>query len=111
MTAGVNVSIGASNTRPMVDMDAERARIALMKSLIRLQVAALMVNVWGWIQDCPEDPSLASVCRRVGGGLAVCLALGEDGKSAWAGALAEIGRFEAEGVLDDAPQLLQLLGP
>jgi F-type H+-transporting ATPase subunit epsilon len=25
--------------RPMVDMDAERARIALMKSLIRLQVS------------------------------------------------------------------------
>jgi F-type H+-transporting ATPase subunit epsilon len=27
-------------TRPVVDMDAERARIALMKSLIRLQVAS-----------------------------------------------------------------------
>ncbi|GEM_PF-193080 len=52
---------------------------------------------WGWIQDCPEDPSLASVCKRVSGGFAVCLALGDDDKSAWSTALEEIGRFEHEG--------------
>ncbi|MBI3947627.1 MAG: hypothetical protein HY321_17030 [Armatimonadetes bacterium] len=57
----------------------------------------------GWIQDCPADPSLASLCRRVPGGLAICLALGTDAGAAVAAARAEIERLAAEG----APALLE----
>ena len=54
-------------------------------------------GVCAWVQDCPEDPSLASVCRRVDGGYAVCLALGADGDAALSGATGEIDGFAEAG--------------
>ena len=57
-------------------------------------------GVWGWVQNCPEDPSLASVCKRVEQGYAICLALEPEGEAALAAAQNEIGRFTDRGVAE-----------
>jgi len=59
--------------------------------------AVSRAGITGWIQDCPEDPSLASVCKRFDSGFAVCLALGDDRQAALGSALREIDSLAGEG--------------
>ena len=54
-------------------------------------------DVWGWVQSCPDDPSLASVCTRIERGYAICLALEPDGEAALAAARDETARFAEQG--------------
>jgi alpha-L-fucosidase 2 len=55
-------------------------------------------EIEGWVQDCPDDPSLASVCKRWESGFAVCLALEDDGRTATSSALDEIDRTAEDSI-------------
>lgn len=47
-------------------------------------------DAWGWVQDCPADPSLCALTRRVPGGFVGSVVLGADAQSAQAYASALI---------------------
>ena len=51
----------------------------------------------GWVQECPADDAMAAVCGRVESGLAICLSLGADAKTAISAAESEIVRFATDG--------------
>jgi alpha-L-fucosidase 2 len=54
-------------------------------------------GLWGWIQDCPADPSLCATAQKLDGGFAIALALGEDAHTARGCAQEAIDTFVQQG--------------
>lgn len=50
--------------------------------------------LWGWIQSCPEDPSLCCLCRSKAGTYMIALVLGEDNAVARRNAETVLNEFE-----------------
>ncbi len=49
-----------------------------------------------WIQPCPDDPSLASVCQKKNNDYIIALELGSDNDAAYSAALENISKINAE---------------
>lgn len=51
-------------------------------------------NLTGWLQACPQDPSLASLCGRTENGFIISLELGADNKAAMEHSVSSISEFK-----------------
>jgi len=50
-------------------------------------------NIAGWVQDCPENQSMASLCKKENGSFLIGVALGENGKNSYENAMSGINSF------------------
>jgi hypothetical protein len=72
--------------------DFEKSREFLSRFAFKAPEIINQNGLTGWIQPCPEDPSLASVCKDVENGFIIALALGKDNGAALKNVVCSIER-------------------
>jgi alpha-L-fucosidase 2 len=65
----------------------EQSREWLSKYAFKAPETMESNNIKGWAQSCPDDPSLASVCKKVNGTYLIALELGDSNQEAFDNAL------------------------